>query len=285
MNRPSVTSQVVALTRSGFDRPHSPDGDPDAQRSLCEGMRITPPAWLGPSIAARTRFVDERVLAAIAAGIRQVVICGAGYDDRALRFRTAGVRFFELDHPATQQDKAARLAALGAGEPAVTLAAADFTTDDVAAVLATAGHDAGQPTLFVCEGLLVYLEAGTCQRLLAGLVSRAAAGSVLAVSLATHAEGFDPAEVVAAANARRITGAAEPWRTILPPAGHADLLARAGWSVIASEPSPGAPAEEGFGRRSLLATAVPASPAAADGGRATGLPPAAHSGVPAATQP
>jgi len=33
------------------------------------------------------------------------VILGAGYDDRALRFRSPGVRFFELDHPDTQADK------------------------------------------------------------------------------------------------------------------------------------------------------------------------------------
>jgi methyltransferase (TIGR00027 family) len=258
MNKPSVTSQAVALTRAGLERPHSPEGDPDAQRALCEGMQITPPAWLVPSIAVRTRFVDTSVTGAIAAGVQQIVICGAGYDDRALRFRTAGVRFFELDHPATQQDKAARLRALGAGAPGVTLASADFSADDVAAVLAAAGHDAGQPSLFVCEGLLVYLDAAICHRLLSALAAQGAAGSMLAVSLATHAEGFDPAEVVAAANALRVTGAAEPWRTILPPDEHIAMLARSGWSVTSAEPSPGARAEEGFGRRSLLVLAAPA---------------------------
>jgi hypothetical protein len=72
---------------------------------------------LGPSIIARTRFFDGRVLAAISAGTGQVVILGAGYDDRALRFRSPGVRFFELDHPATQADKARRLRALRAAKP------------------------------------------------------------------------------------------------------------------------------------------------------------------------
>jgi O-methyltransferase involved in polyketide biosynthesis len=57
-------------------------------------MRFSPLASLRPNIAARTVFVDEQVMAAIAAGLRQIVICGAGYDDRALRFRTSGVRFF-----------------------------------------------------------------------------------------------------------------------------------------------------------------------------------------------
>src|SRR3984957_16588068 len=113
MNRPSVTSQAVALTRAGLDRPHSPEGDPAAQDALCARMRFSPPDWLRPSIAARTQFIDEQVVRALAAGLRQIVICGAGYDDRALRFRTTGVRFFELDHPATQDDKARLLRQAG----------------------------------------------------------------------------------------------------------------------------------------------------------------------------
>src|SRR3954451_5426825 len=41
-----------------------------------------------------------------------VIVPRAGYDCRALRFRTPGVRFFEVDHPATRHDKRARLARL-----------------------------------------------------------------------------------------------------------------------------------------------------------------------------
>src|SRR5271166_5603828 len=114
----SRTSQAVALTRAELDRPHSPAGDPAAQRRLCAGMTLEPPSWLRPSIEARTRFVDEQVLAAIAAGVRQIVICGAGYDDSALRFRSDGVRYFELDHPATQADKLRRLQSVAGQRPA-----------------------------------------------------------------------------------------------------------------------------------------------------------------------
>src|ERR1700689_3221406 len=113
---PSRTSQAVALTRAELDRPHSVDGDPAAQRELCAGLEFSPPAWLRPSIEARTRFMDGQVIAAVASGVRQIVICGAGLDDRALRFRTAGVRFLEVDHPVTQADKAARLLRMGSGD-------------------------------------------------------------------------------------------------------------------------------------------------------------------------
>jgi methyltransferase (TIGR00027 family) len=269
MNMPSRTSQAVALTRAGLRRPHSTQGDPDSQRKLCRDMQFSPPAWLVPSIAARTRFVDAEVTEAIEAGLRQVVTCGAGYDDRALRFRTSGVRFFELDHPATQADKARLLRALGeaagsadgggegaAGGAPLTLAAADFSSDDAGEVLARAGHDARQPTLFVCEGLLVYLDEDACRRLLTALAARAAPGSRLVVSIATHAEGFDSAEVVAAANLRRRTAAAEPWRTILPPAEHLALVEQSGWTVTATQWSPVAAADVSHGRRSLLVAAV-----------------------------
>jgi methyltransferase (TIGR00027 family) len=260
MNTPSRTSQAVALARVGLDRPYSPEGDPDAQRRLCQDMQFSAPEWLLPSIAARTRFIDGQVVAAIANGMRQVVICGAGYDDRALRFRTSGVRFFELDHPATQGDKARLLRSIGARAPAVTLAETDFRSDDAGAVLDRAGHEAGRPTLFICEGLLVYLDRSTCRALLAALARRAGTGSVLVVSLATHADGLDSGEVAAAANLRRRAGDTEPWQTILPAAEHLSLVEEAGWSVSATQWLPVPAVDVTHGRRSLLAAAVRAEP-------------------------
>jgi methyltransferase (TIGR00027 family) len=215
---------------------------------------------------ARTRFFDDEVLTALGAGVSQVVVCGAGYDDRALRFRSDGARFFEVDHPATQADKARRLRAMGAVPGGPVLAPADFGRQDVATVLGRCGHDAGQPTLFVCEGLLVYLDEPTCARLFVGLRARAAPGSTLAVSLAVHRDVVSSDKVVAAANARRRYGQAEPWRTILPLAAHLALLSGAGWQVEraidAAELAPGA-----VPGRTQLVVAVPAPPWPGDGGR------------------
>jgi methyltransferase (TIGR00027 family) len=224
-------------------------------------MRPADVGSLRASLAARTRFFDEQVLAAISAGIPQVVIVGAGYDDRALRFRSPGVRFFELDHPGTQADKARRLRAMGTGPGSggPTLAAADFRDDGVAAVLAVCGHDARRPSLFVCEGLLVYLDQPTCVRLLGALRERAAPGSRLAASLSVHRDGLDSERVAAAANARRRAAEAEPWLTILPAAAQLSLLRQAGWrpaeSVDAADLGTGT--EPG---RSLLITADPQPP-------------------------
>jgi methyltransferase (TIGR00027 family) len=257
------------MTRAGFARPHSADGDPRAQERLCAGMATVVLTAMEASLAARTLFFDDQVSAAIQAppwpALDQVVILGAGYDDRALRFRTPGVTFFELDHQDTQADKRTRLAAILAQDarnsrapsgPRPLLVAADFGRDDVARVLIAAGHDPARPTLFLCEGLLVYLDEPTTVRFLSGVRTAAAEGSALAASLSVHAEGLDSSAVVARGNARRRTADAEPFRTILPAAAQADLLASAGWRITATTDAAdlGTGAEPG---RSLLVTAAP----------------------------
>ena len=227
----SRTSQAVALTRAQMERPHSPGGDPGAQARLCAGMRPTPGTRMRPMLTARTTFFDGCVLTALDAGVRQIVVCGAGYDDRALRFRTPGARFFEVDQGPTQADKARRLQAMNTDLSGLTLATADFRRDDVAAVLAGCGHDPSQPTLFLCEGLIIYLDQPTITRFLGSLAAAAAPGSTLAVSLAVHDEGVPTDRFVAAANARRRAARTEPWRTILPVRDQLGLLRGAGWAA------------------------------------------------------
>ena len=86
-------------------------------------------------LQARTEFMDHMVVDAIHNGTKQFVIVGAGYDGRSLRYAAPGTRWYELDHPATQSDKRARLERLGIDVSAVGFAAADFARDDVAAAL------------------------------------------------------------------------------------------------------------------------------------------------------
>lgn len=228
---PSRTSQAVAVTRAQFVRPTTPGGDDDAQQRLCQGMPVAVLQDRVPSLRARTTFFDDAVLAAISGGTRQIVILGAGYDDRALRFRSPGVHFIEIDHPATQNDKARRLQAITETDAQPTLAPADFGHDDVNAVLERAGHDSDAPTLFVGEGLLAYLDQDTIIGLMTRLRARAGPRSRLVVSLAVHPAGIASERVITAANALRRTGATEPWLTILPADEHLSLLTRAGWHV------------------------------------------------------
>jgi methyltransferase (TIGR00027 family) len=244
----------VALVRAGLVRPHTPGGDPDAQRALCVGMTATPAERWRDEVTERTRFFDGHLVAAISAGIRQVVVVGAGYDDRALRFRAPGVRFFEIDHPLTQADKVRRVRAMGTDTDRLVFVPADFGLDDITDLLAAHGHDDAEPSLFICEGVLVYLDQPTISALLRALRSRAGPGSTLAASLATHPQGIDSGLVADMANAGRRTGVSEPWRTILPADQHLALLSGAGWQA---EPADGTVRRDDGDRaaRSLLITA------------------------------
>ncbi|HTN78423.1 MAG TPA: class I SAM-dependent methyltransferase, partial [Acidimicrobiales bacterium] len=114
---PSITAQKVALQRLTFERVPAPYGDPGADIALASdvaaGSVVDGESRLSTYLAARTVFFDRVVVGAIDRGVTQAVIVGAGYDGRALRYAKDGVSWFELDHPATQGDKRARLDRLG----------------------------------------------------------------------------------------------------------------------------------------------------------------------------
>ena len=139
---PSITAQRVAAHRLGFTRVPAPYGDPAADDALATEVaagREAPLNRMHDYLAARTAFFDRTVVAAIARGVQQMVVGAAGYDGRALRYAKPGVRWFEVDHPATQRDKRDRLARLGLDVGQVQLVEADFTRDPVADLLREAG--------------------------------------------------------------------------------------------------------------------------------------------------
>ena len=124
-------------------------------------------AWTQPAtrgmrlhIAMRSRFAEEGLAAAVARGVRQYVLLGAGLDTFAHRnpFAQQGLRVFEVDHPATQGWKRQRLAGAGLAPPAsLTFAPVDFERETLAAGLAAAGFDAAAPAFFSWLGVVVYL--------------------------------------------------------------------------------------------------------------------------------
>src|SRR5690348_10219180 len=162
-DRPSYTARRVASQRARLERPADPHGDPEAEQRLYEGLgspllftRLDPGRMRG-----RTQWFDGATVDALGRGVKQVVIVGAGYDGRALRFKGDGVRWIEVDHPATQADKRRRIDAIGVPAAHITFVGVDLIHDDLDAALAQAGHVMGQPTLWMCEGLLGYLPIET----------------------------------------------------------------------------------------------------------------------------
>ncbi|MFI1799694.1 class I SAM-dependent methyltransferase [Streptomyces sp. NPDC020379] len=109
-------------------------------------------------LAARSRFAEDALAAAVATGTRQLVILGAGLDTFAYRNPHAELRVIEVDHPSTQAWKRRQLTAAGIEIPeSVTYAPADLERDPLSTALAKAGLDRTRPAFFLWLGVTAYL--------------------------------------------------------------------------------------------------------------------------------
>jgi methyltransferase (TIGR00027 family) len=109
-------------------------------------------------IAVRTRFAEDALAAAVARGVRQLVVLGAGLDTFAYRNTLTDLRIFEVDHPDTQAWKRQRLAEADIAIPeGVTFAPVDFERQTLLEGLAVAGFHRTQQTFFTWLGVVPYL--------------------------------------------------------------------------------------------------------------------------------
>jgi len=110
-------------------------------------------------VAARARFAEDAAAAAVAGGVRQLVVLGAGLDTYAYRAAPLdGLRVFEVDHPVTQAWKRRRLADAAIAVPrSLAFVPVDFERDTLAGGLAAAGFDPARRTFFTWLGVVPYL--------------------------------------------------------------------------------------------------------------------------------
>jgi methyltransferase (TIGR00027 family) len=244
----SVTAQRVAAHRLTFDRVPAAYGDPAAEDALARDVAAAVRAEPGPMreyLRARTRFFDLAVTAALARGCLQIVTGAAGYDGRSLRYAKPGAAWFEVDHPATQRDKRARLDRLGIPSGHVRFAAADFARDRVADLLVAAGLTPSQPSLFLLEGVAVYLDPPVLAALLGQLRLVAARGSTLAISLSVTGGSAERAARRAAFEAA-VAAVGEPARSVLAAEDARGLLEAAGWRPVDRPGTPSRAVRAGF---------------------------------------
>ncbi len=175
--------------------------------------------------AARSRLTEDWLRAS---GAAQYVVLGAGLDSYAWR-DGAGVRVFEVDHPATQQWKRSRIEALGAPEPeALTWVPVDFEQDDLGSALATAGLDSGAPVFVSWLGVVPYLTTEAILRTLDALPDCS-----LAVGYVPPHEGRDEeAQALGATVESFVASLGEPWLTLPTSEQFASLVAQAGFEVV-----------------------------------------------------
>lgn len=237
--RASSSAQTVALCRAhltwmgALDDVLADSMLHARSKMIARALRYWPLTGLGRSptlsfLAARTRFFDEAVTVALDEGIQQVAVIGAGYDSRAWRMARPAVRFFEVDHPATQHDKKQRAPA---GGPCYV--ASDLRVDRLVESLPASGFDGAIPTVFVVEGLTMYLPKAVVATVLSDLSRVAAAGSRLAVNFTVRGGGSVSPVSRAVAKAVRTTWRlrGEPVHGWVDPTALPGLLSTAGWDL------------------------------------------------------
>jgi methyltransferase (TIGR00027 family) len=137
----------------------------------------------------RTRFFDDHLLGAAAAGCRQVVLLAAGLDTRAFRLAwPGGVRLFELDLPEVLEFKERVLAARLAVPRCERVVLTVDLREHWPAALTRSGFQPTEPTAWLAEGLLIYLSAGEATSLLTAVGELSAPASRLAFEHSTIAQ-------------------------------------------------------------------------------------------------
>lgn len=199
-------------------------------------------------LAARSRFADDCIAHEAKRGLRQVVVLGAGLDTFGLRnpYRHAGLKVFEVDHPATQAWKRERLAVSGITVPSeLTFVPVDFERDDLAERLEASGFRKDDPALYIWLGVVPYLERQTVFSLLRFVGGAAHAGIVFDYS--EPLENYAPERrAKAEAMAARVAAAGEPWITLLDPKELAEDMTAMGFRHI-EDLGPSAMAQRYFG--------------------------------------
>jgi methyltransferase (TIGR00027 family) len=119
---------------------------------------ILPPGYY--PVIARTKYIDRICKEAIEEGIDQILIFGAGFDSRAVRFEKINRKttIFELDSFHTQQAKIRQYKKKGIPLPGKTIyIPVDFNVDNIPDKILRKGFDPNKKTLFLLEGLIMYV--------------------------------------------------------------------------------------------------------------------------------
>ena len=217
---------------------------PEAERAAAaaEGPAFTDRALRANSsytgVITRSRYTEDALHEAMARGVRQYVLVGAGFDSYALRLPPAAqdLRVYEVDHPATQSFKLRCLDDAGVARPAAArFLAADLASEDLAAVLARSDYDPQAPAFFSWLGVTMYLTRAANEEALRGIARCAAAGSELVFTY-IDALVFRPESGEAYSRFERlrheVAALGEPFLCGFDPAALAPELAALGFDLV-----------------------------------------------------
>jgi methyltransferase (TIGR00027 family) len=219
MDRPPVLDDPIALRLVGSGYPRHMER---AMHRVARDFRAF--------MAVRSRYVEDKLAEAVALGVGQYVILGAGLDTFAYRNPFPSLRVFEVDFPATQEWKKAMLADASIAVPAgLTFVPLDFEHQTLAEGLASAGFNSEAPAFCGWLGVIPYLTLEAFRATL-GFIGHLPAGSGVGFDYALAPETLSAEGRIAfAALAGRVAAAGEPFQLFFTPATMEAELCRAGF--------------------------------------------------------
>ena len=197
-------------------------------------------------VVLRSRFTEDRLEQSLSRGVEQFVILGAGYDTFFARQPAwaRSLRIFEIDQPATQADKLARISAARMTVPAnVVFGSVNFETESVADGLRRHGVRFDVPTVFSWLGVTMYLTEPAIDATL-NTVLEFPQGSEIVLTFVTperrdepamfpYPSRAEPTAVPPGATIGAMAAAAgEPWITYYEPEEIERKLRHAGFSEV-----------------------------------------------------
>jgi methyltransferase (TIGR00027 family) len=229
LDEPIVFEDPVALRILGPKAEAELRDDPFQYNDpISRGMRAT--------LVVRSRFAEEEVARAVAAGVRQYVVLGAGLDTFAYRNPHAtSLNVFEVDHPSTQQWKRRFLEEAGIPLPDnLTFAPVDFEHRSLAQGLEEAGFRTDRPACFSWLGVTMYLTEPAIMEGL-GYVANMPKGSSIVLDFAAPPSMLNPIErAIAEFMRQRFAALGEPWISAFEPASLRKKVLELGFDEVST---------------------------------------------------
>jgi methyltransferase (TIGR00027 family) len=174
--------------------------------------------YLRAFFAVRHRYAEDVLRAAVARGVEQYVVVGAGFDTFAYRNPFPGLRVFEIDHPSTQAVKRQRLTSAGIPLPEnLSFIAVDLSLCSLREALDASAFDRGQPAVFAWLGVIPYLDIGAVEGTFRDIASLPK-GTVVVFDYGLPRENLSViGRVVFDRMAARVAAIGEPWKTFFTP--------------------------------------------------------------------
>jgi methyltransferase (TIGR00027 family) len=210
LDHPRVLDDPLALRIIGSEAAHDLRSNPKEHHAFARAFRAF--------MAVRSRYAEDELARAVADGVAQFVVLGAGLDTFAYRNPHANLRVFEVDHPATQAWKREQLHAAKISIPeSLTFVPIDFEKQTLRERLAEAGLNFNAQAFFSWLGVTPYLTREASMATLS-LIAGMPRGSGVVFDFA-----LDPALLNAGqrealdALAKRVASVGEPFQLFFDP--------------------------------------------------------------------